>query len=119
MKEMNWTRDEALKRLAFVYQDTDHAMERQASKAAGAPSKRVREMMFEESVEKSNIAAGIIMAASALGIEFEEIVGLEFDRDEKHDFMKEFADYVEGKARETRKDFIRKDMPDFLADLLG
>ena len=95
MKEMNWTREEALKRMAFLYKDTQGAMEHDACRAATSPMKRIREKLFENAIEKSYIMTGILMAASAIGIEPDEVVELEFDQEEKYAFMKEFAAHAD------------------------
>ena len=115
MKEMNWTRDEALKRLAFIYSDTKGAMEQEACSAATAPVKRLRENLFDDAVEKSHIMTGILMAAGAIGLYPNEVHELEVDRDEREAFMKEFVDHAQ---KMMQDDDESEGLPDFLAELL-
>lgn len=118
MKEMIWNKEEALKRLAFVYADTKEAMENDACRAATAPVKRLRENLFDDAVEKSNIMTGILMAAGAIGLDPNEVDELEVDRDEQKAFMKEFMDHAQQMLHEDAKDDKPEGLPDFLAELL-
>lgn len=115
MKEMNWTREEALKRLAFIYSDTKGAMEQDACRAATEPVKKLREKLFDDAVENSHIMTGILIAASAIGIDPDEVNELEVDWDERKAFMKEFTDHAKTLVQE---DDMPEGLPDFLAELL-
>lgn len=114
MKEMNWTREEALKRMAIVYQSTKRAMEQGACRAATEPVKKLREKLFDDAVENSHIMTGILMAASAIGLDPDEVNELEVDRDERNAFIKEFADHAKRMVQEDKPEGL----PDFLAELL-
>ena len=99
MLEMNWNREEALKRLAYLYQETEGAVDRLAARAAKAPSKRMQEELFWDACEKKEILVGIAMAAEALGIATDEPRTLEVDEEEKNEFMKAFAEQKEAEMK--------------------
>lgn len=118
MKEMIWNKEEATKRLAIVYAETKDGMEHDAYSAATAPLKQIREKLFDDAVEKSNIMTGILMAAGAIGLDPDEIDGMEVDRDERHAFMEEFLDHANQMMHGASEDDKPMDLPDFLSDLL-
>ena len=55
MKEMNWTREEALKRLTFLFKSAEEQMEYLAVSGVKEHNKRLREEMLEDAVEHKKI----------------------------------------------------------------
>lgn len=119
MKEMIWNKEEATKRLAIMYHSTKHAMEKDAFEAVTAPDRSLRDHLFEEACEKSNILTGILMSAGALGIDKNEIIDMEIDKEESSAFLEELTDDVKKKVREEMKENIPSDLKDLLSDLFG
>lgn len=100
MLEMTWNREEALKRLACVFQETEGSVDRLAAIAAKAPSKRMQEEMFWDACEKKEILVGISVAAEALGIATDELRTFEVDEEEKNEFMKALVEQKEAEMKE-------------------
>ena len=99
MLEMTWNREEALKRLAFIFQETEEIVDRLEARAAKAPSKRMQEELFWDACEKKDALVGISMAAEALGIATDELRTLEVDEEEKNEFVKALAEKKEAEMK--------------------
>lgn len=115
MKEMTWTRDEALKRLAMAYQATKHVMEASAIEAATAPERRLQERLFAEACEKRDVMIGILMSAETLGIGKEEISDMEVSKEEIETFMDAFHEACMEKTKKRMPENLGK----ILADVFG
>lgn len=100
MLEMTWNREEALKRLACIFQEMEEAVDRLAAGAAKAHGKRMQEELFWDACEKKETLVGIAMAAEVFGIAADELRTLEVDKEEKNEFIKAFA---EQKAAEMKQ----------------
>lgn len=125
MKEMNWTRDEALKRLAILLQSAEEDMKKMAVSAVGMVDDDDAAEMLREGRKRKMVAVGIIGAAAALGISMEELKELEVDQDEVNQFLKELndksaekLDEIENNAKGRVKVVSVDEMPDELKDIL-
>lgn len=115
MKEMTWTRDEALKRLASMFNGVKGAMEGLAIEAVTAPDNRLRDRLFEKACEKRDVMVGILMSAEVLGIDRNEITDLEISKEEAQSFVEDFHEDV---AKRAQKE-MERDMPSGLKDILS
>lgn len=125
MKEMNWTRDEALKRMAILLQSAEEDMKKMAVSAVGMVDDDDAAEMLREARGRKMTAVGIISAAAALGISMEELKELEVDQDEANQFLKELNDKsaegleeIKNNAKGRVKVVSVDEMPDELKDIL-
>ena len=115
MKEMVWTREEALKRLTFMFKSTEDDMKHLAIKGVAAPDKRLRERLLDDACEKANFMIGIVGAAESFGIGLEEMMELEVDGEEMNNFIKELSDSKKTEFKHKKGERLS----DLLSELFG
>ena len=122
MKEMNWTRDEALKRLAILLQGAEKEMEETAFEAVMMRNDEAAFELFKEARDQKAFAVGLYAAADMLGISLDELRHLELDADEAETFMRERADSLDEQMKAELKNRVKvvsvDEMPDELKDIL-
>ena len=122
MKEMNWTRDEALKRLAILLQGAEKEVKETAVEAVLMRNDEAAFELFKEARDHKAFAIGLYAAADMLGISIDELRHLELDADEAETFMREKADSLDEQMKAKLKNRVKvvgvDEMPDELKDIL-
>lgn len=89
MTEMTGTREEALRRLAIVFQDAENGERNMAIGAMEAMTEEQGIEMLKRARDRKRSAIGVIMAADALDISVEELRNLEVTEEAANEFMKD------------------------------
>ena len=119
MKEMTWTREEALKRLATVFQDAENGARNMAIGAMEAMTEEQGIEMLKMARDRKHSVIGMIMAADALDISMEELRNLEVPEEAANEFMKELEHRLD--ERRENKNWERgaevaSGLPDWLKE---
>lgn len=108
MKEMTWSREEILRRLAIVFHNEEDASKKLALKALGMETDEGAADMLGMARERKHGVIGIIMAADALDIELEELKATTVSDEEADEFMTALEARQEEKLKTLEKEHKKK-----------
>ena len=119
MTEMTWTREEALKRLATVFQDAENGARNMAIGAMEAMTEEQGIEMLKRARDRKHSVIGMIMAADALDISVEELRNLEVPEEEAAAFMKDLERRLDERKRNQIRECgaeVASGIPDWLKE---